>query len=101
MASSSYYARVIKELKKAVSDLSGLGTYFSSCSKSLGTAKKYAKEITINGDTIDQGELENVQTDLDDAETDIDTIISECNTKIDDYQVLYEAALAAEAEEDD
>jgi hypothetical protein len=96
MMSSSYYKSKITEIENIRTQVKGVLGNFDSCDAVLVKSQKYIDEITINGETIDQGKLLEVSNTFKDAESDLNTIITECNQKLEEYNSLYRQALASE-----
>lgn len=96
MMSSTYYKSKVTELENIKNQVKGVLGYFDSCEATLIKSQKYIDEITINGETIDQGKLSEVSSTFKNAESDLNTIIAECNRKIEEYNSLYRQALAYE-----
>ena len=98
MNSSSYYSLKIEKLKSIRSQLKGLSSYIEDCSSASDKSEKFTEELTINGQTIDQGKLKTIKETISDVDSNITSLINECNEKISDYQELYKKALEAERE---
>jgi hypothetical protein len=97
--SSSYYKTKITQLEQIRSQIKGILGSFDSCEAVLTKSQTYIDEITINGETIDQGKLTEVSSTFKNAESDLNTIISECNRKIEEFNSLYRQALAYEEQQ--
>lgn len=97
MESSSYYKGKMTEFSDLAKQLGELSDKISTCDSSVKKGIEYLGEILISGECIDKGVLgENVGATLGDIVDTVSTLISECNTKIRDYNDLYNAALFAE-----
>ena len=98
MNSSSYYSLKIEKLKTARSKLKGLSSYIEDSTSAAEKCEKFTEELTINGQTIDQGKLKTIKDTISDVDSNITSLISECDERISEYQELYQKALAAERE---
>lgn len=98
MNSSSYYSLKIEKLKTIKTQLKGLSSYIEDCTSAADKSEKFTEELTINGQTIDQGKLKTIKDTISDVESNITSLINECTEKISDYQELYQKALNAERE---
>lgn len=94
--SSSYYSGLIEKYKNVVSSVSSLYTYIGNASSNLGKCKSLISENKINGDSIDNGMLDNISSTLQSLTSSLNTVVAECKSKIDYYTELYYAALYAE-----
>lgn len=93
---SSYYLSLIQKYKKIITDVSSLYSYLDSSYGIVNSCIEKMEEITINGDSVDKGKLNNISTSLSELRNAFNTVIAECKSKIDTYEALYNAALLAE-----
>lgn len=99
MESSAFYKQKIDEFTNLKGQLSGLLGPVETCNTSLTKSRSYLDNIVICGEPIDKGVLAgNVGTAVNDLGDIIEKLISECQTKINEYTDLYNAALKAEQE---
>lgn len=98
MSSSEYKAKV-DEFMALKAQLLGLSGVTDSSTSAVTKSREYLDEIIICGEPIDKGVLSGTITTLVENIADtIDQLIRECQTKIDEYTDLYNAALKAEQE---
>ena len=99
MESSAYYKQKVDEFTNLKAQLSGLLGPVETCVGSITKSRSYLDNIVICGEPVDKGVLGgNVGTTVNDIGDLIETLISECQTKINEYTDLYDAALKAEQE---
>ncbi len=99
MESSAVYKQKIDEFTNMKAQLSGLLGPIETCTSSVTKSKEYLENIVICGETIDKGVLSgNVGTTVNSISDLVNTLINECQTKINEYTDLYNAALKAEQE---
>ena len=97
LQSSSYYKEKIDEFVALGKKLSGLAEHITTCNTSVTHGIEYLGEIVICNEPIDKNVLgDNVGKTLGDIADALNTLISECNTKIEDYTDLYNAAVKEE-----
>lgn len=99
MNSSTYYAGKIAEFETVKANVSGLFGSLDSCADAVSKASGYAKELVISGKTFDNGKCEQLSNSLSSVRGDLKSIVSECDTKIQEYTNLYNAAVAREKKE--
>ena len=97
LQSSSYYKGKIDEFVALGESLSALSDDITTCGTSVTKGVTYLGAIIICNEPIDKNVLgDNVGKTLGDIEDALNTLISECNTKIEDYTDLYNAAVKEE-----
>ena len=97
MSSSTYYKQKVEQFSAIKRQLSNLNNYIDNCDTSLKNSKKYLDEIIICNETVDQGVLEeNVAITVSNVSSVVTSLISECTSRINEYQRLYEKAYKKE-----
>ena len=101
MYSSQHYKNKINRYNNIKSKLESKFTYFDTAIDKLKFANNFFVEDDgiIIGDRLDRGETSKILAEIQNARLDIKSIIKECDSKIAEYQHLYELAIAKELDE--
>lgn len=100
MESSAYYKQKIDEFTALKNQLTGLLAPIETCSSSVAKSRSYLDNIIICGNPIDKEVISGtIEPTVKNMSSIVQTLISECQTKINEYTDLYNKALKKEQEE--
>ena len=80
----------IEEYEKIKQQIKGLDGYISDCQEVIKTGNTYAKETIINNKPIDNEIFTKLEKKIEEIPEKLQRIINECNSKIENYQELYD-----------
>jgi len=92
MYSSWYYQSKIDECNAIINKITGTLVYFDDCTNAINSTLSKGDSLLINNQPIDKGTLDRVVSDLSSGVQKLNKIVSECEEKIEQFEVLKQQA---------